>query len=95
MSEQTDNAMKVVEPNDRAYFDEPGSLDTIPVLRLSSEGYPDLILNSTKDLADNLLWSFLGESKEWWDQSGQTITISIETMPKAEFDALPPWDELA
>lgn len=89
----SDEAKKVVDQHERDYHDEPGSLDTIPVMRLSMGTYPDLILNSAKDIGEQLQWSFLGENNEWWEfEDGAQLTITFEHMSKAEFDALEPWE---
>lgn len=90
----SNEAKKVVNTDELEYMEDIEA-ETIPVMRLSMEGYPDLILNSAKEIGDQLQWSFLGENNEWWDfKSGAKITITFESMPKAEFDALEEWGNL-
>lgn len=76
-------------------FDTESNSETVRVFRIKmvNEDLPELILNSLDDLNVELEYTFFGENEMWRDYAdGTTLTITIDTMLKSEFDALEEWE---
>lgn len=90
----TNAAQKVTNQDEIEIAQELGN-ETITVMRFSMPGsdLPDLILSSSKDIGDQLEWSFLGEDAQWQEfKPGTQITITFEEMPLVAFEQLPEWE---
>lgn len=85
---------RITSPDELAYVKD-NEIETIWVLRVKFPDLPDLVVNSTHGLGDYLEMYFLGEDGEWIGlKPGTTLTITIEEMPIADFEALEPWEDM-